>query len=388
MDESLFEHQCRDQMAQRIRERTSIDPLWDSDQHGLLVQRLPSGELQVHVPTSVSRDRPSYIITPVAEDGSDVRRGDSVPNRKALAMNGTTATPLPTRITIHGLAKRTRPGLGVFATGAASTHAAAQVIPSGMEDDVSALSTEDLISEQAADPEFQTVKAASALNGLYDLDDRGVLIRTKRRVRAGRRPEFPTVQGTIPVALPDGRDPPKAHRMFRNMRRSLYWPHMAEDVYETVRQCYACARNRISERRHTTVLQLFPANGPLESVAMDILRPLSRTNHGNRFLLVIADQYKKVTRTVPLRAVTALSVARAFVEKWVYVYGPPVSLLTDNGPPFTAKFFQAACAELGIAKVFTTAYNTQTNGQVERYNLTILAALRAYVAKVHDDWDD
>jgi transposase InsO family protein len=141
---------------------------------------------------------------------------------------------------------------------------------------------------------------------------------------------------------------PGAHRMFRTMMRSFYWPHMAEDVFETVRKCDACARNRISERRHTNFLQLFPAKGPLESVAMDILGPLPRTKHGNRFLLVIADRYTKVTRTVPLRTVTAISVARSFVDQCVYVYGPPVSLLTDNGPQFTAKFFQAACAELGI----------------------------------------
>jgi transposase InsO family protein len=38
--------------------------------------------------------------------------------------------------------------------------------------------------------------------------------------------------------------------------------------------------------------------------------------------------------------------------------------------------------------VFTTAYHPQTNGQVERYNRTILAALRAYVAKRQDEWDD
>jgi hypothetical protein len=75
MDESLFEHQCRDQRAQRIWERTSIDPLWDSDQHGLLMQRLPSGVLQVHVPTSIYRDGLCSIVTPVAEDGSDLRRG-------------------------------------------------------------------------------------------------------------------------------------------------------------------------------------------------------------------------------------------------------------------------------------------------------------------------
>jgi transposase InsO family protein len=121
---------------------------------------------------------------------------------------------------------------------------------------------------------------------------------------------------------------------------------------------------------------------------MDILGPLPRKKHGNRFLLVIADRFSKVTKTAPLRTITALSVARAFCDHWAYIYGPPASLLTDNSRQFTAKSFQAACAELGIKKVFTTAYHPQTNGQVERYNRTILPSLRGYVAARQDDWDE
>jgi Integrase core domain len=121
---------------------------------------------------------------------------------------------------------------------------------------------------------------------------------------------------------------------------------------------------------------------------MDILGPLPRTKHVNRFLLVIADRFSKVTKTVPLRTLTALSVARVFCDHLAYVYGPPVSLLTDNGLQYTAKIFQAVCAELGIHKVFTTAFHPQTNSQVEPYNLNILASLRGYVATHQDDWDD
>jgi transposase InsO family protein len=53
-----------------------------------------------------------------------------------------------------------------------------------------------------------------------------------------------------------------------------------------------------------------------------------------------------------------------------------------------AKFFLAVCAELGIKKIFTTAYHPQTNGQFERYNRTILASIRAYVSQRKDDWED
>jgi Integrase zinc binding domain/Integrase core domain len=170
---------------------------------------------------------------------------------------------------------------------------------------------------------------------------------------------------------------PGAHRIFQTIRRQFFWPRIAEDVYETVGTCDVCARNRIAEKRKTNMLKLFLAKGPLESVAMVILgnRPLPRTKHGNRLLLVLSDSYSNVTKTVPLPTVTALSVARAFCDHWAYVYGPPVSFLTDNGPQFTAKFFQAVCGELGIQKIFTTAYHPQTNGPVERYNRTILASL-------------
>jgi transposase InsO family protein len=176
--------------------------------------------------------------------------------------------------------------------------------------------------------------------------------------------------------------------MFRTMRRYLFWPHMVKYIYETVHQCELCARNRIAEKRRTNPLKLFPPGGPLESVAMDKLGPLPRTKHGNRFLLVIADRFYKVNKTVPIRTFTALSVARAFCDHLAYIYGPPASIFTEKIPQFTAKFFQAACAELGIKKVFTTAYHPQTNGKVQRYSRTILASLRGYVAARQEHWDD
>jgi Integrase core domain len=149
-----------------------------------------------------------------------------------------------------------------------------------------------------------------------------------------------------------------------------------------------CAKNRIKERARTLFLKLFPASEPLEYVSMDILGPLTKTQHGNRFLLVITDRFSKLTRTVPLRTISALAVAKAFCEAWIFAYGPPRYLLTGNGAQFSAKFFLAVCRELGIAKVFTTAYHPQTNGQFERCNRTILAALRNYVSERQDSWDE
>ena len=52
------------------------------------------------------------------------------------------------------------------------------------------------------------------------------------------------------------------------------------------------------------------------------------------------------------------------------------------------KLFQRMCSYIGVANMYTSTYHPQTNGQVERYNRTILVLLRNYVNEHQDDWDE
>jgi transposase InsO family protein len=115
----------------------------------------------------------------------------------------------------------------------------------------------------------------------------------------------------------------------------------------------------------------------LDYVAIDILGPLPRTRKGNQYLLVIADRFSKLVRTVLLSRITAAIVAWAFMEQWVYLYGPPRQLLSDNGRQFTSAFFKTCCQAMGVLPIFISASHPQANGQVELLNRTILARLRA-----------
>jgi hypothetical protein len=70
----------------------------------------------------------------------------------------------------------------------------------------------------------------------------------------------------------------------------------------------------------------------MEFVAMDILGPLTATERGNRFLLVVTDRFTKLTRAYPLQSTTADMVARTLIERWVAAwYGIPPVLLSENG---------------------------------------------------------
>lgn len=180
---------------------------------------------------------------------------------------------------------------------------------------------------------------------------------------------------------------PGARKMYSTLRRGVYWPAMVADVYGHVARCTGCSRSHLDERKHTSTLKLFPATQPRASLAMDILGPLPESGGGQKFILVMVDRFSKLSRAVPMRVITAVEVASAFVDVWIASYGIPDSVMADNGPQFGSVLFQGVLGLLGIVSKYTTPYHPQTNGLVERYNRTLVRQLRIYVAEHPKEWD-
>ena len=253
------------------------------------------------------------------------------------------------------------------------------------------LTRDEVVEEQKLDDFCQTAlaNATGKPGSLFFEADDGVLCRRD-----------PNEDGLVQIVLPASLQArvlrlahyselaghPGQSRLHRRLKQSFYWPHMAADVATTVRNCRSCAKNRLRLMKRTGLMKLFPALRPLESVAIDILGPLPKGSNGHQYLLVIVDRFTKLTQVVPLRRVTAYDVAVAFVNEWVFKYGPPQALLSDNGSQFVAHFFQRECQLLGIDGAFTTTYHPQTNGQTERFNRTVTAMLRCYVEDHPKDW--
>lgn len=57
-------------------------------------------------------------------------------------------------------------------------------------------------------------------------------------------------------------------------------------------------------------------------------------------------------------------------------YGPPGIRLTDRGPQSMSKFFHAVFHGLCVQLRKSTPYHNRTNGQVERYNGTVVKQIR------------
>ena len=143
-------------------------------------------------------------------------------------------------------------------------------------------------------------------------------------------------------------------------------------------------RNRLLNQSNE--LRLFPATTPLKCVAIDIHGTLPKSKDGYRFILVITDRFTKLTHALPLKGIKTDAVASMFVDEWVFNYGAPKELLSDNGSQFVSLLFQQVCQLLTIENAFTTTYHTQTNGQAEWFNRSLAAMLRFYVEYHPSEW--
>ncbi len=124
----------------------------------------------------------------------------------------------------------------------------------------------------------------------------------------------------------------------------------------------------------------------MERVHLDFLGPLPRTSQGNEYVLMMVDQFTKWVECVPLPSQTAEATAHAAVHEFFTRFGYPFQIHTDQGRNFESQLFKAVCVLLKIHKSRTTAYRPSANGQVERFNRTLMNAVRCFVSS-QNEWD-
>ncbi|CAB1119198.1 unnamed protein product [Ectocarpus sp. CCAP 1310/34] len=79
--------------------------------------------------------------------------------------------------------------------------------------------------------------------------------------------------------------------------------------------------------------------------------------------------------------------ADILVNRYIPLWGCPLSLLSDNGSQFCSKLSQVVYARLAIRKVATSSYHPNGSGGVDRVNHTMAQMLTMVVNERQDDWD-
>ncbi|BHF78292.1 hypothetical protein SprV_0602140500 [Sparganum proliferum] len=111
-------------------------------------------------------------------------------------------------------------------------------------------------------------------------------------------------------------------------------------------------------------------------VHLDVVGPLPPSN-GFTYLLTCVDRYTRWAEDIPLPNVQAETIVKAFVSRWVAMFGAPSTVTTDRGAKFESALFQTLLNFIGCTRIRTTAYHPAANGMVERFHRKLKTALRA-----------
>ena len=99
-----------------------------------------------------------------------------------------------------------------------------------------------------------------------------------------------------------------------------------------------------------------------------------------KYLLVVTDEYSRYVVVDILDSISTTS-AKPCLDKIFAKFGVPVSLKTDNGPPFNSHEFKTYASLTGFRHRRITPLWPQANGETERFMCTVKKSIKAALNK-------
>ena len=177
------------------------------------------------------------------------------------------------------------------------------------------------------------------------------------------------------------------NKTYKAIKRNFTWTTMHKDVVEAVNKCLECKLAKKRPPKIAPMIITSTASEPFERIFLDLVGPINPTAAQTResYILTMQDHLSKYLAAVAIRDKSALTVARAFVDNWILLYGLPKVIVTDRGKEFMG-VFKEVTELLEIKQFESTAYHHETVGSLENAHKALGNYLRAFGAK--DNWKE
>lgn len=177
-------------------------------------------------------------------------------------------------------------------------------------------------------------------------------------------------------------------KTLRRVQEHFFWPGMVSDTSKYVSRCQVCLAQKPQQKKPAGMMGTgWKVSRPWEVVSVDIVGPLPRSKKGFRYILVASDYFSKFTLLFPLRQATAKEVCEVLEKQLILLFGPPETIISDNGSQFISQPFRELLREHNIRSWYTSRYHPQAN-PAERVNRVVKTMLRSYLRRVDQgEWD-
>jgi hypothetical protein len=183
---------------------------------------------------------------------------------------------------------------------------------------------------------------------------------------------------------------PGSTKMYHDLKQHYWWTKMKIEIARYVAKCDTYRRVKAIHMKTAGPLQSLPIpTWKWEDISMDFIVGLPRKAKGFDSIWVIIDRLTKIAHFLPVKTDHPVAVnAQLYIARILSLYGVPKTIVSDSGPQFVSKFWEALHKSLGTKLLHSSAYHPQTSGQTERVNQILEDMLRACVLEFPQKWDE
>ena len=248
------------------------------------------------------------------------------------------------------------------------------------------LSRDEMICRQKEDDELNVIRGRveKGINTKFEIIE-GVLFANRWGNEACRRIMIPrSLIFQILEGIHDGCGHQGIERVIHRVNLEMNWKGKYKDIRDYIRGCTVCNKSK-GLGDGSVKMGMLSASRPLELVSIDFIT-VDKASDGRDSILVITDIFTKFTKAIATRNQSAITVAKVILNEWIYNFGIPERIHSDQGRNFLSSLVRELCMILGVNQSKTTAYHPAGNGQTERMNRTLLSLLRSLSEEKKAKW--